>query len=595
MKIKIERAQILIFLIFLFVFFSCSFCFLYGDDLAASNGAYADLFNNIKVQYLHWNARVPALLLWCLLLHKSTNFLLIPLFNITIAFCFLYVLKKLYQISFNTKQPVSLEYCIFSACLIYYLIYTMGWLEVIQWKSGAIVYLLGITLGLMMIDRLFLQPHNEKVINNKQLTLNFFLGLILGCYNEIIALFIICIYVLFFLYQFYAVPLNRLFNKLQLSFLAGTFSGLIVILVAPGTWERKKKAAEIVSAYNESILYKLNFAFSHYFQWQIKLYLAIFVLFTVLFILLKCLFLKTMNKMEQKIIFNFSLFFMSLLVLSSFAYTYEGLIGGRVTFIYDVLLFVLFVQALFYLIPNKKAIYLFHDNDKKFKLAMVFLIVTLGYPLYQYYCSYSYYTHQIQLINLLKNKSNQDVIFYIREGNRFFVTNVGLSADLTQWTNKDFARYYGIKSVTAINQPKDKILTNLSQKVIVGAEHCVGSVDVINDVSAATASVIQGVLSVSGWLALSATTQNAEVPESVLFVLTDSKGQNVFISTRYHERPDVGIFFKNAKLNSSGYISSADVSALNGDYILGLAYTEGKFIKICPEFKVPRVFKRNTV
>ena len=73
--------------------------------------------------------------------------------------------------------------------------------------------------------------------------------------------------------------------------------------------------------------------------------------------------------------------------------------------------------------------------------------------------------------------------------------------------------------------------------------------------------------------------------------MQSSKGENTFIETRKVPRPDVAAYFKKPTLDSSGYETTADVSAIVGNYTLGLAFSEGNYIKICPQFKIHADFK----
>lgn len=129
-----------------------------------------------------------------------------------------------------------------------------------------------------------------------------------------------------------------------------------------------------------------------------------------------------------------------------------------------------------------------------------------------------------------------------------------------------------------------------SQRVSI-AKQCMGSIDEINDLSPAPMSFkVNKLLKVRGWLAKSIE-PTAELPGSVLLVLTDNKGKNFFIETRPILRPDVGAAFKNSLLDASGYMALTSLSGINGDYTLSLAYTEGEQIKICPQFKIPGTVK----
>lgn len=122
------------------------------------------------------------------------------------------------------------------------------------------------------------------------------------------------------------------------------------------------------------------------------------------------------------------------------------------------------------------------------------------------------------------------------------------------------------------------------------ADKCDGNIDGVNGVSPAPAQFSASrLLSVHGWLAKSV--DQGVLPDSVLLVLSDNKGKNIFFNTRPTPRPDVGAHFKKPTLDSAGYTSTFDVSSIGGDYTLGLAFTERGHIKLCPQFKIHGVFK----
>lgn len=119
------------------------------------------------------------------------------------------------------------------------------------------------------------------------------------------------------------------------------------------------------------------------------------------------------------------------------------------------------------------------------------------------------------------------------------------------------------------------------------AKKCEGAIDSLNGFAPHSASlVINDVMAVHGWLAKSVEPV-AKLPESVLLVLNDEKtGKSLFITTKKMSRTDVGVYFKQPALDLAGYTATVDMSAMRGNYRLGLAYTEGNSIKICPQFKV---------
>lgn len=137
----------------------------------------------------------------------------------------------------------------------------------------------------------------------------------------------------------------------------------------------------------------------------------------------------------------------------------------------------------------------------------------------------------------------------------------------------------------------DQYATDSANQYVSMAESCDGAIDFINGVSPApTQFAASGLLSVHGWLAKSI--EQSLLAESALLVLSNSEGRQTFIRTHQTRRPDLGVHFKNPIFSTSGYTSTADVSALDGHYTLGLAFRDGGAIKICPQFKIPAEFRK---
>jgi hypothetical protein len=125
----------------------------------------------------------------------------------------------------------------------------------------------------------------------------------------------------------------------------------------------------------------------------------------------------------------------------------------------------------------------------------------------------------------------------------------------------------------------------LSDSKVIAAEKCDGSIDVVNGMFPTPAKFsASALLNVNGWLAVSV--DKAALPEAVYVVLTDAQGKHKYLRTRVTFRPDLGAHFKKPELNKSGYITMADISALEGQYTLGLAIKQTNKIKICPQFKI---------
>ena len=144
----------------------------------------------------------------------------------------------------------------------------------------------------------------------------------------------------------------------------------------------------------------------------------------------------------------------------------------------------------------------------------------------------------------------------------------------------------------------DQFDDNLSSSKVSVAKKCDGVIEAINTPPPIGGLLLLGrptpvpadlavsnYLFVSGWLA--ASVDKGTLPEAVYVVLTDSQGRHKFLRTRQIIRPIVGAHYNSLSLNKSGYSTSADISALEGEYTVGLSYKISGNVLICPEFKVP--------
>ena len=120
---------------------------------------------------------------------------------------------------------------------------------------------------------------------------------------------------------------------------------------------------------------------------------------------------------------------------------------------------------------------------------------------------------------------------------------------------------------------------------VVMADKCDGNIDSVNGETPSPATFPNSAkLRVSGWLAVSV--DKATLPEAIYVVVTDAQGKRNYLKTHVKTRPDVGAYFKKPELSQSGFSTIADISALEGQYTLGLAIKEAGKIKLCPQFNI---------
>ena len=132
----------------------------------------------------------------------------------------------------------------------------------------------------------------------------------------------------------------------------------------------------------------------------------------------------------------------------------------------------------------------------------------------------------------------------------------------------------------------DKFDDELSIAKVTAAEKCDGFIDDINGMSPMPAKLfLKSRLKISGWLV--ASTDKAVLPEAVYVLLTDRQGNHKYLKTHLILRPDVGEYYNRPALNASGFETIADISALEGQYTLGLAMKQSGKIQRCRQFKIP--------
>jgi len=121
---------------------------------------------------------------------------------------------------------------------------------------------------------------------------------------------------------------------------------------------------------------------------------------------------------------------------------------------------------------------------------------------------------------------------------------------------------------------------------IIQTERCYGSIDAINGITPSPEHVElkNGFIHINGWLVSSV--GNGTLPEETYVVFTDIEHNQKFLKVRTVSRGDISEYFKKPELNMSGYISIADISSMQGEYIIGLAMKISGKIETCSQFKI---------
>lgn len=123
------------------------------------------------------------------------------------------------------------------------------------------------------------------------------------------------------------------------------------------------------------------------------------------------------------------------------------------------------------------------------------------------------------------------------------------------------------------------------QAELVSEKKCDGYIDSVNGASPSGSEVHSDwLMGVNGWLSTSGA--NIKNSDKTYITLKNDQGRVWLIETQRASRPDVGAYFKQPHLNDSGFEVVADVSSLNGKFLMGLAYSYGNRLFVCQQLKI---------
>lgn len=155
------------------------------------------------------------------------------------------------------------------------------------------------------------------------------------------------------------------------------------------------------------------------------------------------------------------------------------------------------------------------------------------------------------------------------------------------------AKWIGMPLSSVHNKPLalSVVSTSVEGALKSAVVSCEGNLDLMNGVSPAPTKLLESnFLKVQGWLAYS--TKNGMLFDKTYLTLTDEKGKKLFILAKGEPRADVGAVFKNTVLNAAGFKSLMDLSALSGDYKLGMGGLHGSEFFNCSQFEIPLSVER---
>lgn len=448
---------------------------LMNDDLVGSNLQallHHTIWSHIRDTYFNWSGRASISLVALLLFNKGLNDITMPFVNLVTAFLFIVLMKISYYFVFKelpTDKKVN-RYILLTILMVVYFTKIYDMTELIGFKMVTIQYFWGVVLSAYIV---FLYAPIKTVgsapvnVSSIKLLFLFLLGIILGNDNEIIA----ASFLLFIFGSLLASHprywVDRIKSNVSISsFAIGDLLGLVILIIAPGNYKRKAAAMGDTHTGNVhySIFEKAHILLQKYYQVHFKVECS-YVALGLLLLAVALMFLtKRTEAYKAKVFYFVKLimgFVLTLLILTPIAYYYEGWIGGRVTFIPDMLLFyitfglVVLNLQLFGDITGFKAAL----SSVKLHWTVLFGVMALYFGLFLYGCypHYRFNLSRVEEINNTPDAQNKDFVFsaFCPDKTNHFVGKGQQIADPIQhdpqmWENKAFAEYYNIRSVREV-------------------------------------------------------------------------------------------------------------------------------------------------
>lgn len=197
-------------------------------------------------------------------------------------------------------------------------------------------------------------------------------------------------------------------------------------------------------------------------------------------------------------------------------------------------------------------------------------------------------------------ESNKDFVF-LATGNQHYLKNKIVESILITpsyggsifWSSTYTLELKAYRSESVSTLPEnffDDMIDSIPKGYVeAGPSNCDGSIDVVNGVLIPQKIKVSGIFSIEGWLASSA--KSGIAPDDIFVTLKNQKGIIKYIETRRTPRNDVKIYFQQPTMPDIGFSTTFDVTALNGEYILGLARGyKGKLVQ-CQQFSIPVIIE----
>ena len=406
------------------------------DDLlrgAAARWYHHTIIQGLLGDYQSWTGRISAQFLGYIFFNKPYDPYIIPIFNVLNAFFFTLIYYFLYKL-LAPKQE-SLGKFLFFIFLINLLFTFNGFFKTAFWKIGGLQYIWGIAIILWFVQKEFFRKDFKK--NN--IILSFFIGFFIGLYNEIFFALLLMNY-LFALayYYFFDKKYLGIVSKDTLFFNLGNLIGGIILVLAPGNYQRQE--IEYGGPPQGNIWEKLCLLVKNILHGgNGHIFLGLIGVVILLHILRK---IKEKNKNYWSIFFLLAYSFAHILVFFPIANT--GFIARKLI-LSDLFFFFLLIRE-FHLICESKVLY----SKKMLILWSGLSVIILSVYTYYAYDFHRYANKLIQAAEHAHQKGQEILYFHDYQESKIFP---GLfhfyefTENPDHWANDCFARYYGFKKV----------------------------------------------------------------------------------------------------------------------------------------------------
>ncbi|AVC43965.1 hypothetical protein B4919_03805 [Francisella tularensis subsp. novicida] len=378
------------------------------------------IISNLFYDYLNWTGRITAQLPVYIFLNKSMHFM-VYFFDIINAFAICFFIFIFFKIITKDKESIiSKSFLVYFVLLLTFSFWSAA-LGNILWKTLAMQYFWGICIGIYFYYRSFIK-------NKKSKLLGIFVGVFIGLYNEVYFAisFVICI-----CYLFDCVKEKNNINNDIYFFLIPLLIAGVILLYAPGSYVRLHNVGNLSGQNNIIIILALN-TFKVFVQ---QIFLTVVFTLSLIFVYID-------TKRSHSNVDWWKIFYLVLI--------YFTVIPASISFAQRVCLpyYIVYGYVVFSILLNRQTIFIEFMNMHIYKLFLILLFHLLFLGGFYSYLHFQV-TQRQQLIDGYHKNNIKNVRFEKIESlpNQFIVPYRDISKDPNNWTNKNYAEYYGFNTV----------------------------------------------------------------------------------------------------------------------------------------------------